>query len=189
MSVTGNSKDPIPHGLEGYRKYGCTCDDGTVKSCLGANRAYQRDMRARRADRKLGDEVAAKREANRGAKGPPIGTAKQRAAAAKRSESSDSVRKGRRTIGKMEKAVIEECAQITDAKPTLVVAAENLGRSVDELTGNSKVIALYNSTMKQLLATMAEMRGDKAKAGATGRKKSGGRLATVGTLTKVRRAQ
>jgi hypothetical protein len=88
----------------------------------------------------------------------------------------------------MERAVIEECAAITDAKPTMIVAAKNLGRSVDDLTDNPKVIALYNSTMKQLMATMAELRGDKVKAGVTGRKKSGGRLATVGALTKVKRA-
>lgn len=87
----------------------------------------------------------------------------------------------------MEKAVIEESAGIPNAKPTLIVAAKNLGRSVDDLTGNEKAIALYNSTMKQLMATMAELRGDKTASNATGRKKSGGRLATVGNLTKVKR--
>jgi hypothetical protein len=67
----------------------------------------------------------------------------------------------------------------------LVVAAKNLGRNVDELAGDIKVIALYNSTMKQLMSTMAELRGDKDRP--AGRKKSGGRLATVGNLTKVKR--
>jgi hypothetical protein len=124
-------------------------------------------MAAERAARR-NDELAAKR--------------------AQKTETSDSVPK-RRRVGEMEQAVIAECAAITDAKPTLVIAAKNLGRSVDDLTGNAKVIALYNSTMKQLMATMAELRGDKAKSGATGRKKSGGRLATVGNLTKVKRAQ
>jgi hypothetical protein len=181
VSVTCKSKDPIPHGLEGYRKYGCTCDDGTVKSCLGANRAYQREMRARRADAKLsGDELAAKRTQR--SKGPVVTTKRMREAAAKRrkTETNDSV-------GEMEQAVITECAGIADAKPTLVVAAKHLGRNVDALSGNAKTIALYNSTMKQLMATMAELRGDKAKTSVTGRKKSGGRLATVGNLTKVKR--
>lgn len=172
MSVTGKPKDPIPHGLEGYRKYGCTCDDGTVNSCLGANRAYQREMRAKRAQARLnGDELAAKRVQRKKPK----------------TESSDSVRKRPRALGEMEKAVIKECAEIVDAKPTLVVAAKNLGRNVDDLAGDIKVIALYNSTMKQLMATMAELRGDKDKP--VSRKKSGGRMATVGNLTKVKRAQ
>lgn len=108
---------------------------------------------------------------------------RRKAKAKPKSESRDSVRK----LGEMEKAVIEECAEIPDAKPTLVVAARNLGRNVDSLTDNPKVIALYNSTMKQLMATMAELRGDKSKT--TSRRKSGGRLATVGALTKVKRAQ
>lgn len=164
MSVTGKSDDPIPHGLQGSRKpWGCDCP-----ICKAATRKYNRDKQAEFRDRqraKRTDEVAAKR--------------KQRNT---RSESTDSV-------GRMQKAVIEECAQISDVKPTLVIAAEELAKSIDMLSGNAKALALANSSMKQLLAVMAELRGDTAKAKATGRRKSGGRLATVGALTKVRRAQ
>lgn len=177
MSVTGNPKDPIPHGLKGARKpWLCKCS-----ICRTALRRYNREKRAEYAEAKRDDELAAKRE-QRASKGPPISTKGTRAAGVRRRTVTNG------TVREMEKAVIEECSQITDAKPTLVVAAKNLGRSVDDLTGNPKAIALYNSTMKQLMATMAELRGDKAKAGVTGRKKSGGRLATVGALTKVKRA-
>lgn len=167
VSVTDNPRDPVPHGLKGSRPpYSCKCS-----KCRTAQRRYNREKQAeyRLRDKQKTDELAAKR-------------------AQKKTVTTGTVRKGRRTLGEMEQAVIEECAEITNAKPTLVVAAKNLGRSVDDLTGNMKVIALYNSTMKQLMATMAEMRGDKAKAEVTGRRKSGGRLATVGALTKVKRA-
>jgi hypothetical protein len=178
VSVTDDPKDPIPHGLEGYRKYGCTCDDGTVKSCLGANRAYHRERRAARAERRdETDELAALRLKR---KGKP---------ASKQTETSDSVPKRRRTPGEMEIAVIEECSTIENVKPTLVVAAENLGRCVDDLTGNPKTIALYNSTLKQLMSTMAELRGNETDKRKTGKRKSGGRLATVGALTKVKRTR
>lgn len=170
MSVTGDSADPIPHGLRGSRSpWNCKCD-----ICLPASREYNRAKQAESRDRqraRRADEVAAKRRQRRG------GAA---------TESVDSQRK---RVGRMERAVIEECAQIPDAKPTLVIVAEELARVVDSLSGNVKAIALANNSMKQLVAVMADMRGDTDKAKATGRRKSGGRLATVGALTKVKRAQ
>lgn len=140
---------------------------------MGANRIYHRVQRTKRQQGKsvADDELAAKREKRSKPKTDPNG----------------SVAKGRSRVGEMERAVIEECSSITDAKPTLVVAAKNLARLIDSLSGDSKGAAVQNSTTKQLMGVMADLRGDKAKAGATGRKKSGGRLATVGNLTKVRR--
>src|SRR3954451_11788157 len=63
MSVTD---DGIPHGLQGYRRFGCKCE-----VCMEANRKYFRDRRAgvqsRSAKNKIAkDELAAKR-ANRSA--------------------------------------------------------------------------------------------------------------------------
>jgi hypothetical protein len=141
---------------------------------MSAGRKYNRDksreFRERQRARREGktDELAVKR--------------------AKRTDSRESVAR-RRTPGEMERAVVQECEGIPDAKPTLVVAAKNLGRIVDDLAGNPKATALYNSTMKQLMATMAELRGDETDKRKTGKRKSGGRLATVGALTKVKRAQ
>lgn len=91
----------------------------------------------------------------------------------------------------MEQAVIDECEGLPDdkTKATQIVAAKGLARKVDELVNDEKAISLYNSTIKQLMATMAELRGDKLDARTASKRKSGGRLATVGNLTKVRRAQ
>lgn len=173
MSVTD---DPIPHGLKGARKpWCCRCD-----ICVKANRAYNNsksaEYKARDRDAARADELAAKREAKR--KDPP----------AKRTDPSGSLRKGRKAIGEMERAVIEEASAITDAKPTLIVAARNLARLIDMLSADSKGASVQNSTTKQLMSVMADLRGDKSASKATGRRKSGGRLATVGNLTKVKRA-
>ena len=169
MSVTD---DPITHGIKGYRQ-GCKC-----KTCLAQGRKAQREASARFRERQRQrrvDEIAEQR--------------RKKYARSRSTESRDSVQPSR-TVGEMERAVIEECAAITNTRPTLVVAAKKLGRSVDDLTDNPKVIALYNSTMKQLMATMAELRGDETDKRKTGKRKSGGRLATVGNLTtKVKRAQ
>lgn len=168
-AVTHNmpkAPDVVPHGLGGYRKFKCRCS-----VCRAANAGYVKDLRARA---KANDEVGAKRRA-------------------RRSESKDSVRKtGRaRRIGDMEQAVIDECEGLPEdkTKATQIVAAKGLARKVDELVDDEKAISLYNSTIKQLMATMAELRGDKLDARTASKRKSGGRLATVGNLTKVRRAQ
>lgn len=103
----------------------------------------------------------------------------------KRTESSDSVGRGSR-IGPMERAVMTECAELPRAKdrPTLVVAACNLAKIVD----NPELKGLHTSTTKQIMGILSDLHGDTDKAKLTGRKKSGGRLATVGALTKVKRA-
>jgi hypothetical protein len=87
----------------------------------------------------------------------------------------------------MEKAVIAECEGLERAKvrPTLVVAARNLAKIVD----TPKMSSIHTSTTKQIMAILSDLHGDSAKTKATGRRKSGGRLATVGNLTKVKRAQ
>lgn len=189
--------DGIPHGLEGYRRHGCQCDDGTTESCLGANRAYNRQQRLIRKERKeasaKSDELARKREAKRDPKGPPISTKGTRAGGVKRSEqrseSNDSdgskSRRGKR-IGEMEAAVIAECAQLELAavRPTVVVAARNLARLVDDLSGSAKGGSVQVSTTKQLMAMLESLR---PKDTGSGKRKSGGRLATVGALTKVKR--
>lgn len=174
MSVTAKPDDGIPHGLRGYRKpYNHRCD-----VCRAANTKYNAEQRAKRAAKRE-DELAVKRAARNG-KPPAISTKGIREAAARRSESKDSV-------GDMERAVIEECAKLERAKerPTLVVAARNLAKIVD----TPKMSSIHTSTTKQIMSILADLHGDTAKAKATGRRKSGGRLATVGALTKVKRAQ
>lgn len=181
MSVTETDDDGIPHGLKGYRKpYNCR---GPI--CAKANSEYMKAKRAEYANKDRDDELAAKREARKTV--PPISTAGMRKRSANvraknGTESPDSVKPG-----EMEKAVIEECAAMPEdrALPTKVIAARKLARIVD----NGKLSSMHNSTTKQLMAIMAEMRGDDAKSRATGRRKSGSRMATVGNLTKVKRAQ
>lgn len=181
MSVTGKTDDGIPHGLKGARKpYYCDCD-----ICKAAINKYNREGRARRklAKQQQDDELAAKRQQRRSRdpKGPPISTKGSRA---RRTETDVSVSKG---VGAMEKAVISECAGLERAKarPTLVVAARNLAKIVD----TPKMSSIHTTTTKQIMAILNDLHGDSAKVKATGRRKSGGRLATVGNLTKVKRAQ
>lgn len=177
VSVTGNSDDGIPHGLKGYRApYCCTCD-----VCRAANAQYSRDKRAEYAAAKR-DELATKREARYAkSQGKERTAIRQRQAAA--TVSGGTVPK---SAGPMERAVIEECEGLERAKirPTLVIAARNLAKIVD----TPKMSSIHTSTTKQIMAILADLHGDTAKAKATGRRKSGGRLATVGALTKVKRA-
>lgn len=171
MSVTVDPDAAIPHGLEGYRPpWRCKC-----AVCRKANAEY---TKAKRDEYKQRDELAVKRRSK------PISTKGTRAAGARRSESKNSV------PGEMEVAVREECSTLPEErrKPSLVVAAVNLAKSVDILSRDPKCIAVQNSTTKQLMAVMADLRGDKT-ADAKNKRKSGGRLATVGALTKVKRAQ
>lgn len=157
MSVTGVLKDPIPHGLKGYRKpFCCKCD-----VCRAAGSKYASDKRKEYRER---DELSAKRSQRR------------------RTESRNSV-------GDMEQAVIAECDVIPTVKATQVVAAKNLARLIDRLMKESAGAAVLNSATKQLMMLMSDIRGDVDKAKTTGKRKSGGRLATVGQLTKVRRVQ
>jgi hypothetical protein len=83
--------------------------------------------------------------------------------------------------------VIAECAELEKARqrPTLVEAARNLAKIVD----NPKLSSIHTSTTKQLMAILSDLHGDTEAKKATGKRKSGGRLATVGNLTKVKRAQ
>jgi hypothetical protein len=181
MSVTD---DGIPHGLEGYRKFGCKCDDGTVKSCKGANREYNRQQQARRDKEKRDsrkaakDELAAKRE-RRSAQG--------RAAAARNfghgSSQDDSVPKRAKKIGEMEQAVIDAATKLgaLEDKPDIVMLARNMARILD----NPKQVALHPSTNRQLMALMGQIRGTDSSGS---KRKSRGRLATVQRMTKSKRA-
>jgi hypothetical protein len=166
------SDDAIPHGVKGYRDpYNCRCD-----VCKSGWAEY---IRGRRAERKAKggnatDDLARRRAQKRAP------TKK----AAGQSESSDSV------VGPMEAAVVAECASLeTPPNATQLVAAKSLASLIDKLNANGDGVgaAVINSSTKQLMSIMAEMRGDTTKSRATGRRKSGGRLATVGALTKVKR--
>jgi hypothetical protein len=178
VSVTGKTDDGIPHGLKGARKpYYCDCP-----ICKAAINKYNREGRARRKQQRQtqADELSAKREARYVKSQGRVRTAKP----VKRTESDVSVSKA---VGAMESAVIKECEGLARAveRPALVVAARNLAKIVD----TPKMSSIHTTTTKQIMAILADLHGDKAKTSATGRKKSGGRLATVGNLTKVKRAQ
>lgn len=176
--------DGIPHGLRGHRApYNCPCD-----VCRLAWNAYCTEKRNERkakaeaaAKTRKGpqtldevDELLAKRKARKAVVVP------RKPRAATESNVSDP-----NVIGAMEKAIIEECADLPRAKerPTLVVAARNLAKVVD----NPKLSSIHTSTTKQIMVLLADLHGDDDKSKATGRRKSGGRLATVGNLTKVKR--
>src|SRR4051812_8896614 len=96
MSVTGDSNDPIPHGLKGARKpWYCDCD-----VCKAAINEYNRGRRAARKQQQVAkDELSAKREQRRQ-------TNRANRNSGKATESGDSV------SGKMERAVIAECAEL-----------------------------------------------------------------------------
>lgn len=163
------SVDAIPHGLKGYRSpYNCKCP-----VCRAAWAAY---CKVKREDRKgtKRDDLARRRAQN---------ARNATRSAKRRSESGDSV-------GAMEAAVVAECAALTEpVNATQLVAAKQLASLIDKLSANSDGVgaAVINSSTKQLMSIMAEIRGDTGKSKATGRRKSGGRLATVGALTKVKR--
>lgn len=166
------SVDAIPHGLKGYRSpYNCKCP-----ICRGAWAAYCKEKREDRKGTRR-DDLARRRAQKR-----DTATRSAKKAAAQ-SESRDSV-------GAMETAVIAECAALTDpVNATQLVAAKQLASLIDKLSANEDGVgaAVINSSTKQLMSIMAEIRGDTGKSKLTGRRKSGGRLATVGALTKVKR--
>lgn len=161
--------DAIPHGIEGYRQpYNCKCP-----ICRAAWAAYCKERREARKAKAANetDELAAKRRKRGGTK-------------ASRVSQADSV------PGPMERAVTDECAALENpAKATQLVAAKQLASLIDQLSANGGGVgaAVINSSTKQLMALMSEIRGDTTKSTATGRRKSGGRLATVGEMTKVKR--
>ena len=162
------SDDVIPHGLKGYRMK-CPC-----KVCRKAWADYCQERReARKAN---GTDQLAKKRAQ-----------KRTRTTRSRSKPAEPPTESRDSVGGMQAAVIEECATIDGVKPTQLVAAKTLARLVDSLTGQVAGQAVLNSSTKQLMALMAEIRGDSTQSKATGRRKSGGRLATVGELTKVKR--
>lgn len=168
-----SKSDAIPHGLKGYREpYECRCS-----VCRRGWADYMADLRAKRkAKRGNGTDDLARRRAQKRA--PTKRGAGQ-------SESRDSVK-----MGAMEKAVIVECEKLeTPPNATQLVAARSLASLIDKLNAKDDGVgaAVINSSTKQLMSIMAEMRGDTTKSKATGRRKSGGRLATVGALTKVKR--
>lgn len=173
------SVDEIPHGYKGHRPpYSCRCD-----VCRAAWNAYVKEKREeRKLKRPRADELSRKRAS----KTEVIRRAVKRVAAEEKrraAESSDSV-------GPMQAAVLAEVEAMTDpVSATALVAAKSLASVIDKLNNNTEGAgaAVINSTTKQLMAIMAEMRGDTTKLKATGRRKSGGRLATVGAMTKVKR--
>jgi hypothetical protein len=170
--MTSKNGDAIPHGLKGYgTPYKCKC--AVCRKAWAAYCKEKRDERKARGGTATYDEIAKKRAERRS-------TAR---ASTKKSESSDSV-------GAMERAVITECEALTDpVNATQLVAAKQLASLIDKLSANEDGVgaAVINSSTKQLMSIMAEIRGDTSKSKATGRRKSGGRLATVGALTKVKR--
>lgn len=151
----------ITHGRSGYAR-GCGC-----AVCRKANTDY---MAERRASKGRDDNVVQMGSGTRKSVGRPR---------KKRSESPDSV------IGAMEQAVITECAELPRAteRPTLLNAAKGMAKILD----NPELRGLHNATTKQLMVILKDLHGDDDKSKATGRRKSGGRLATVGALTKVKR--
>jgi hypothetical protein len=151
----------ITHGRSGYLR-GCGCD-----VCRKANSEYSAK---RRAEKGRSDNVVQMGSSTR----KPVGRPPK-----KRTESRDSV------PGDMERAVISECAELPRAteRPTLLSAARNMAKILD----NPELKGLHNATTKQLMAILKDLHGDDDRAKATGRRKSGGRLATVGALTKVKR--
>lgn len=174
MSVTGEFDGSIPHGLRGSRApYNCVCS-----KCRTAQRKYNREKSAEyrqreREKRQTKDELAAKRQQR-------TTTRVKRSAAVTESSDSDGV-------GRMERAVIAECEGLEKAgkRPTLVEAARNLAKIID----TPKLSSIHTSTTKQLMAILSDLHGESEAKKATGKRKSGGRLATVGNLTKVKRAQ
>lgn len=173
--VIETDDDGIPHGIKGYRSpYNCKGDI--------CKRAWADYIAGRRAARKADgtDQLAKKRAQKRAGAKRPRSTV--------RTESRDSDKPPK--IGEMELAVITECASLeTPPKATQLVAAKQLASLIDKLSTNGDGVgaAVINSSTKQLMSIMAEIRGDTTNSKATGRRKSGGRLATVGALTKVKR--
>lgn len=161
--------DGIPHGLRGYRApYNHRCE-----VCRAGWAKYVAERRSARKNTLGRDKAASWDEL------------KAKRAARNSSAATESDVSVPNVVGAMEKAIIEECADLPRAKerPTLVVAARNLAKVVD----NPKLSSIHTSTTKQIMALLADLHGDDDKAKATGRRKSGGRLATVGNLTKVKR--
>lgn len=151
----------IKHGRSGYQE-GCGCD-----VCRKGEADYQAKRR---------------RERGRDSNGTVIPMNK-------RTESNDSDAR-RRTggvhiIGDMEQAVIDECKQMRadgmKVRPTVEVAARNLAKIVDDPESRG----MHTATTKQIMALLETLQPKEIKQ--TGRKKSGGRLATVANLTKVKR--
>jgi hypothetical protein len=147
----------IKHGRSGYRS-GCGCE-----VCRKENNDYinrRRQLKGREQSGTGGGNV--------------VNMARRRKAT---TESSDSV-------GPMEKAIIAECENLerTSARPTLYQSALKLAKVIDSPEFSGAAV----QTTKQLMAIMKELHGDDEKS-ATGKRKSGGRLATVGALVKVKR--
>lgn len=150
----------IKHGRSCYVA-GCGCEVGRI-----AEREYQAKRRRERG------------RANNGNIIPMNGR--------KGTESEDSLRRKakRAVVGPMEQAVIDECAQLDEAKkrPTVVIAACNIAKIIDDPDS----VGMHNASTKQLMALLDTLR-PKEPEKVTGKRKSGGRLATVGNLTKVKR--
>lgn len=150
----------IKHGRSCYVK-GCGCDVGRK-----AEAEYQAQRRRERGRDNNGNVISMN---------------------GKKTESRDSVKRPRssKEMGDMEKAVIEECAQLRSeditVRPTVEIAARNLAKVVDD----PDLQGMHIQATKQVMAMMESLRPKEDSAAK--KRKSGGRLATVGALTKVKR--
>lgn len=127
--------------------------------------------------RKAASDYQAKRRAERGRTDSNVISMKN----GNTTESSDSVKR-RLVIGPMEQAVIDEY-ELLDAeckRPTVLVAAREVARIVDD----PKLQGMHIQATKQVMSMMESLRPKETEAK---KRKSGGRLATVGNLTKVKR--
>lgn len=163
----------VTHGRSCYRQ-GCGCDVGRK-----AESDYQAKRRAENGRAQNGNVIPM-------SKGPAISTKGMRDAAKKRTESRDSVKRAekRAKVGAMEQAVIDEY-ELLDAdckRPTVLIAARNLAKIVDD----PDLQGMHIATTKQVMAMMQSLRPKEIDAK---KRKSGGRMATVGALVKVKRGE
>lgn len=171
MTTNGNEVGIPPHGLKRYRKpWNCHCD-----VCRAANTKYGKDRKAAIAA-KLEDELATRR-ANRAKSQPRTPTSRS---VKPRGASDEAPAK----IGEMEQSIIDACKLIDRAteQPDMVMMARKMARILD----NPKALPLHNSSTRQLTGIMATLRGTGA-GSAGGKRKSGGRLATVQSMTRSKR--
>lgn len=151
----------IEHGLKGYRT-GCGCE-----VCRKANNDYHAERRARIGHPRQTNNVVS------------IGGGGKKTAPVSNETPT--------TPGPMERAVIEECANISRAErfPTLREMATGQARIID----NKDLAGLHTSATRTLAAIMKDLRVEDDKATMKDKRKSGGRLASVQSLAKVKRAQ
>lgn len=150
----------IDHGLSCY-KAGCGCAKGRK-----ANRDYSamlREQKKTAAAQQFSSNVTKMRVVNGGNTSG--------------AESDDSP-----ALGIVEQSVIEECAKLPAAqeRPAMVQIARSMARILDAPTQ----VANHPTATRQLTSILDGFRGG---AGKDGKRKSGGRLATVQKMQRSRR--